>query len=105
MEREMFGVTAFVFPRHCCTGWSPMFLGMAEHPPAHGKHGMNSLWLLLYLSTCLYINPCVFFPFTLLIVSPIPAGARAVSEWRCWGYTSSRNISKCLYSKGAVAQG
>ena len=42
-NRGTFGVTTFVFPSHCYAWWSPAFLEMAEHLPAHGKLWMNSL--------------------------------------------------------------
>ena len=42
--RGTFGVMVFVFPSHCYTWWSPAFLEMAEHLPAHGKEWMNSLF-------------------------------------------------------------
>lgn len=40
----MFGVMTFVFPSNCQRRWSPAFLEIAEHPPAHGKWWMNSMF-------------------------------------------------------------
>lgn len=83
-----FGV-AFAFP--CYPGWSPAFLGLPEHLPAHGNQWMNSLLclstqVLLSLLSCLHLNP---WDFSLLFCWFSPPST--VGEWvsgcmglNCW---------------------
>lgn len=66
----MSGVMVFVIPRHCYMGWRPAFLEMAEHLPAGGKWGIDSLFCfvcvqsfsLYLLNECVYVN-LWFSPF------------------------------------------
>lgn len=106
---------AFVFPGHCCEWWSPASLGMAKHPPAHGRWWIDSWWCFACgHSFCFtsYLNPQVvslfqFFPPShrglrwrrcrtdRLCGAPLPAGVepqqplnislQAISQTDCTG--------------------
>lgn len=58
-------VVMFVFSSKCYTWWTPTFLGMAGHLPAHGEQWVISLFCFPSVSSfsftyyCLYISPGV----------------------------------------------
>ena len=63
----------FVFPNHHQVWWGPALLGMAEHPPAHGKQGIHPL-LCFVRGFCVpygtaFISDREFSPFTLPILA------------------------------------
>lgn len=86
----MFGVMTFVVPSHHSMWWSPVFLGMAKHLPAHEKWWMNSFIALLECGFCFtYETGCmsthVFSHFSCSLPHP------TVGEWvnscvvlSCW---------------------
>lgn len=87
MKGRALRAMAFVFPRNCYTWWSPASLGMAGHPSANGKLWINSVLLclgariLLYLASCLHLNPWITFTF-IPILTPIPLwGSKRAAGW------------------------
>lgn len=55
-EWGMSGVMVFAIPRHHYMGWSPAFLEMAEHLPAGGKRGIDSLFCFVCVQSFSFTN-------------------------------------------------
>lgn len=80
-----FRVMEFTIPSYCYMGWSPDFLGMAEHLSAHGKRWMNSLICFAGMcSLCFTYYICLSpWEFFLLLPSQFSPTVGNVSEWLC----------------------
>lgn len=88
-RRKWGAVMRFVLPNHHYMGWSPAFLGIAQHLPAQGQQWINYFFLfhiysqlLLYLLNCIYIPTHKFSQFYPSNSLPHPA-EWGVNEWLC----------------------
>lgn len=79
-EEGMFGIMGFVFPSHHYMWWSPAFMVIAEHLPAHGQWWMNSLFCFAF---ALPVKLSWYQPISLLTslnLSPIPVRGEWASD-------------------------